>query len=52
MGKLKDRFAKLVRGPTTSKVKTVPEPQPNYSATRTFTDSAEADAIPISKPNR
>lgn len=52
MGKLMDRFTKLVRGPATSKVKTVPEPQPQTPSTRTFTDSAETDAIPLSKQER
>ena len=50
MGKLKDRFAKLVGAPTPSRVKDVP--QKAVSSTRAFTDSAENGALPASKPER
>ena len=52
MGKLKDKFAKLVRGPAAVWDKTVSDPQQKHPTTRAFTDSAEADGIPISKPDR
>lgn len=50
MGKLKDRLAKLVGAPASSKAK--PVPQKAVASTRAFTDSAENGALPTSRPDR